>query len=173
MNTGERIKQRRTELGLDVDELAVKIGKSRATIYRYENGDIENMPTTVLEPIAKALETTPAYLMGWEEVRDITLTDKLNTLASANREELDRYATYLMLTQRQCISDTNKNEYIDYVVASYVSKLNRYGKKEAEKRIKELTLIPIYTDSSIPIAAHNDDTGEEQQQLMQEDIDEL
>ena len=45
MNTGDRIKQRRIELGLTADDLAQKIGKSRATIYRYENGDIENMPT--------------------------------------------------------------------------------------------------------------------------------
>ena len=65
MNTGDRIKQRRLELGLTADDLAQKIGKSRATIYRYENGDIENMPTPILEPLAKALDTTPADLMGW------------------------------------------------------------------------------------------------------------
>ena len=70
MNTGDRIKQRRIALGLSVDELAEKIGKSRATIYRYENGDIENMPTPVLEPLAKALETTPADLMGWSPVEE-------------------------------------------------------------------------------------------------------
>lgn len=67
MNIGDRIKQRRLELKLTVDELAEKIGKSRATIYRYENGDIENMPTTILEPLAKALDTTPADLMGWTQ----------------------------------------------------------------------------------------------------------
>ena len=67
MNTGDRIKQRRIELGLSVDDLAEKIGKSRATIYRYENGDIENMPTPILEPLAKALDTTPADLMGWTQ----------------------------------------------------------------------------------------------------------
>lgn len=75
MNTGDRIKQRRMELSLSVDELADKIGKSRATIYRYENGDIENMPTPVLEPLAKALETTPAQLMGWESVNDEEIGD--------------------------------------------------------------------------------------------------
>lgn len=68
MNTGDRIKQRRMELGLTVDDLAERINKSRATIYRYENGDIENMPATILEPLAKALYTTPADLMGWEQV---------------------------------------------------------------------------------------------------------
>lgn len=67
MTIGERIKQRRIELGLSVDELADKLNKNKATIYRYENNDIENFPTTVLEPLAKVLETTPAKLMGWED----------------------------------------------------------------------------------------------------------
>lgn len=65
MRIGERIKQRRLELGYTADMLAKMLNKNRATIYRYENGDIENMPIDVLEPLAKALNTTPAYLMGW------------------------------------------------------------------------------------------------------------
>lgn len=67
MRIGERIKQRRLELGYTADTLAKLLNKNRATIYRYENGDIENMPIDVLEPLAKALNTTPAYLMGWQE----------------------------------------------------------------------------------------------------------
>lgn len=67
MRIGERIKQRRLELGYTADALAKLLNKNRSTIYRYENGDIENMPIDVLEPLAKALNTTPAYLMGWQE----------------------------------------------------------------------------------------------------------
>ena len=67
MRIGERIKQRRLELGYIADALAKLLNKNRATIYRYENGDIENMPIDVLEPLAKALNTTPAYLMGWTD----------------------------------------------------------------------------------------------------------
>ena len=66
MTIGERIKERRKQLGLTVDELAERLGKNRATIYRYESNDIEKLPTTVLEPLAKALDVTPAYLMGWD-----------------------------------------------------------------------------------------------------------
>ena len=66
MNIGQRIKQRRVELGLSVDDIAEKIGKNRATVYRYESSEIEDLPTSILEPLAKALSTTPAYLMGWE-----------------------------------------------------------------------------------------------------------
>lgn len=67
MNVGQRIKMRREQLGMTVDELASLINKNRATVYRYEKGDIESLPTTVLKPLAKALKTTPEYLMGWEE----------------------------------------------------------------------------------------------------------
>ena len=65
MTTGDRIKQRRKDLGMSVSELARELGKNRATIYRYESNDIENLPVNVLEPLAKALDTTPAQLMGW------------------------------------------------------------------------------------------------------------
>lgn len=73
MSIGRKIKERRKELNLSVDELAARINKNRATIYRYESSEIENLPITILEPLAKALETTPAYLMNWEE----DTTDKL------------------------------------------------------------------------------------------------
>lgn len=65
-NIGARIKQARIDAGFSVEELAKKIGKNRATIYRYESGEIADLPTTILEPLAKALGTTPAQLMGWE-----------------------------------------------------------------------------------------------------------
>lgn len=67
MKIGERIQARRKALGLSVDELAELLGKNRATIYRYEGGDIEKLPTTILEGLARALRTTPSYLMGWED----------------------------------------------------------------------------------------------------------
>jgi len=75
MNIGQRIKNRRKELKLSVDELASRLGKDRSTIYRYENGDIENLPLDVLAPIANVLDTTPGYLMGWEDITEETKKD--------------------------------------------------------------------------------------------------
>ena len=67
MRVGERIKSRRKEIGLSVEKVAKELGVSPATVYRYESNDIMNMRIDKLEPIAKALRTTPAYLMGWED----------------------------------------------------------------------------------------------------------
>ena len=67
MTTGQRIRDLRKQQGLSAEDLAAKLGLSAATIYRYENGDIEKVRGDILEPLAKILHTTPAYLMGWEE----------------------------------------------------------------------------------------------------------
>lgn len=65
MEIYERIKQRRKEIGLSAETVAEKLGVSPATIYRYEKNDIKKFPTDILEPLAKILRTTPAYLL-WE-----------------------------------------------------------------------------------------------------------
>lgn len=70
MTIGQKIKELRKQLNMSVDDLAAKLGKNRATVYRYEKGDIENLPLDVLEPLAKALETTPGYLIGWESNKE-------------------------------------------------------------------------------------------------------
>lgn len=67
MTTGERIKKRRVQLGLTVPEVADRLGVSVATMYRYEKGEIEKLPSSVLAPLSHLLRTTPAWLMGWEE----------------------------------------------------------------------------------------------------------
>lgn len=82
MRIGERIKQRRLELGYTADALAKMLNKNRSTIYRYENGDIENMPIDMLKPLAKALNTTPSYLMGWQELHQESTSTLPNKIES-------------------------------------------------------------------------------------------
>ena len=67
MNTiGERIKQRRTELGLSQDELAEKMGyKSRSTIAKIEKGVNDVVQANIVK-FSKILNTSIAYLMGWD-----------------------------------------------------------------------------------------------------------
>ena len=77
MTTGERIKFRRKEIGFSAEKVADIIGVSPATIYSYEKGDIEKVPGDVLFSIAKALHTTPAYLMGWEEAPESISADNI------------------------------------------------------------------------------------------------
>ena len=66
MTTGQRMKERRKQIGISAETVAARLGVSPATIYRYENGGIDKVPGDLLAPIAEVLQTTPAYLMGWE-----------------------------------------------------------------------------------------------------------
>lgn len=60
------IKNRRTELGMSQEELAEKMGyTSRSTIAKIEAGK-NDIPQSKIQAFAKALDTTPGFLMGWE-----------------------------------------------------------------------------------------------------------
>lgn len=64
-NIGERIKKRRKKLGMTQEDLSNKLGyKSKTTI---ENGTNDIMQNRVID-FAKALHTTPAYLMGYSDL---------------------------------------------------------------------------------------------------------
>lgn len=64
---GERIKQRREELGLSQDELARLVGyKSRSSINKIELG-FRDLTQSKIKRIADALQTTPSYIMSWLE----------------------------------------------------------------------------------------------------------
>lgn len=79
MTVNKRIKERRKELGLTVDEVAKALGKNRATVYRYESEEIKKLPVSVLEDLAKVLRTTPAELLapdGPIQPQPITMTRK-------------------------------------------------------------------------------------------------
>lgn len=69
LKIGDRIKQRRIELNMSQDELARRLGyKSRSSINKIER-DASGLPQTKIAAIASALQTTPSYIMGWEEVQ--------------------------------------------------------------------------------------------------------
>ena len=64
MTFGERVRQRREELGLSQDELARKLGyRSRSTINKIELGKNDIGQSKIIA-FAKALETTIDYLLG-------------------------------------------------------------------------------------------------------------
>lgn len=76
MTVGERIRNRRIELELTQEELAHKLGyKSKASINKIELG-IQDLPQKKIAEVAKALETTPSDLMGWNERGFIHVSEK-------------------------------------------------------------------------------------------------
>lgn len=72
MDISKKLKDRRKELHLTMLEVAQKVGVSEATVSRWESGDIANMRRDKIALLAKALQVSPAYIMGWEDNYPVT-----------------------------------------------------------------------------------------------------
>lgn len=122
MEIGERIKLRREELGMSQAELAKKVGyTSRSSIAKVET-NANGMVQSKVIAFAKALQTTPAYLMGWVESTDSekkndTIADIIlklrsdsnylelcSNLQNLNPEQLEAVKTFLTVFQKQDIN---------------------------------------------------------------------
>ena len=89
MTIGKRIRKRRKELNMSVDELARKVGKDRSTIYRYENGDIGNMPLELVMPMVEALKMTPQELLSFFVLKSEWFSERAECLATAEGYEFN------------------------------------------------------------------------------------
>ena len=67
MNIGEKIKTLRIKKGLTLEEVGNKVGVGKSTVRKWETGIIANMRRDKIAALASALDTTPAYLMGWKD----------------------------------------------------------------------------------------------------------
>ena len=70
---GERIKERRTELGLSMPELGKRIGVNKSTIQRYEADGVDPKRTMIINGLAEALLTTPEWLTGLSDDKEYSI----------------------------------------------------------------------------------------------------
>ncbi|WP_303815391.1 helix-turn-helix domain-containing protein [Selenomonas ruminantium] len=66
MHNNQSLAERRKELGLTLDEVAKSVGVSKATVSRWESGEIDNMRRDRIAALAKALRVSPLTIMGIE-----------------------------------------------------------------------------------------------------------
>lgn len=119
MTIGERIRKKREERGMTLEELSKYINVSRQTMSRYETGAIKGVPSDKMELIASVLKTTPAYLMGWEENPVIVQAAK----QAAFRKEIGDLTDaemYLVRTYRKA-TDTERS--FLYTAATLVTRV--------------------------------------------------
>lgn len=96
---GNKIKTRRKELNITQEELAKMTGyTTRSTINKIEQG-INDMPLSKVSVFAKALNTTPSYLMGWEDEINVDIDMRnnsgtiSNSIGSDSSESNNTYTT--------------------------------------------------------------------------------
>lgn len=85
MNINEIIKEKRIQMGLTMLELSQIVGVSEGTISRWESGDIENMRRDKIGALARALNISPAVIMGWEDPHsNNTINGNNNIIGNGN-----------------------------------------------------------------------------------------
>ena len=67
---GARIKERRQALDMSAANLADRLSMSKATIHRYENGEISKIKMPVVMSISQVLKVNPAWLLGKSDCPD-------------------------------------------------------------------------------------------------------
>ena len=117
-NIGNKIRERREELGMSQDELAVKMGyKSRSTIAKIEKGVNDVVQSNIVK-FAEVLSTTPAYLMGWldnVEEKPVETAHKLADLFLGFELKETDSEVALMLEEYQSLTDQKKAQVREYI----------------------------------------------------------
>ena len=71
MEMGGKLKKRRLELGLTLEDVGNLVGVSKSTVMKWETGFIENMRRDNVALLAKALRVSPLWIMGMDEPESI------------------------------------------------------------------------------------------------------
>lgn len=157
----DRIKQRRLELNMSQDDLAKKTGyKTKSAISRIESGQ-RDLTQSQIEIFSKALDTTPSFLMGWEneESKHSSYSDEriiipFSKLNDEGKEKAISYTQDLVDSGKYSIKVKEDNisympsteEMLDYLkeipMAAFDGKLNIYEMSDEDlyslyKLIKE------------------------------------
>ncbi|WP_072593778.1 helix-turn-helix domain-containing protein [Streptobacillus ratti] len=126
------LKKTRINLGLTQEELAQKIDyKTKGSIARIENGE-RDLPIDKLKLLAKALNTTPEYLVGWEAIKedekmlngkyDISMLDKLEI---KKVEKFMNFNEVMFMNEDNELTEDDK----DILINSYIEILIQQRKR--------------------------------------------
>jgi transcriptional regulator with XRE-family HTH domain len=106
-----KIKQLRQAKGMTLEQVATIVGVGKSTVRKWETGMIANMRRDKIGLLAKALDTTPAYLMGWEDIDSIPPLD-LQLFGSPKSEESELTEAEEMLLELFRRVPENKQEVV-------------------------------------------------------------
>ena len=112
MNIGDRVKLLREQKGMTQEELATKLGyKSKSSVTHIEKG--RDIPRSMVVTLADILDTTPAYLMGWEDKVSDPLSELMQKYDNIKPIKLKRFP---MLGEIACgkpiFADEDREHYV-------------------------------------------------------------
>lgn len=131
---GRKLKSLRHHFGLTQAKLAEMLHVTPITISRYENNLRQPGMRTLLN-IANVLDIDDDYLVQ-------SATSEYEDWLEYKANYMEEYSKFLEFTKHELENIGRFSTSID----NYLKELNAEGKKEAVKRVEELTYIPKYTE---------------------------
>lgn len=99
MEIKDIIKKRREELNLTYEQLGNMVGVGKSTVRKWETGMIENMRRDNIIALSKALNISPAEIMGWtdnsenhqRELKDLKLENDLKEIIISKYNNIQEF----------------------------------------------------------------------------------
>ena len=88
MDFKDKIRLLRVNIGATLEQIGNEVGVSKATVKRWESGEIANIRRDKIFKLAQALHTTPAYLMGWDDEKPLSVSTE--GLSDIKRDLIDK-----------------------------------------------------------------------------------
>lgn len=133
---GDRIKYARDLRNATLDDIAKKVGVTKSTVQRYENGKINTIKIPVVESIAVALNVNPSWIVGKSDMMELPT------------QKVPKIIEYYKL-----LNDTGKHEATKRV--KELTELSQYTKSDNDFSTEFSTEIVPIKEHLIPNAAHH------------------
>ena len=158
-----RIKQRRKELGLSLQEVSDKAGISKSTLQRYETGSIKNIPLRKLASLSRALKTSADWILGWRKDADerTSIDNDLNKILDYLGYRLDAWPRTGAQIYIHCDSGSGpitESEYrqfrdsiVSYILFNVTNLANMAINREERRMESETEKLCAYLSSIQPI----------------------
>lgn len=92
---GQRIRAKRIEKDMTMEQLATALGVKASAINKYEKGIVENIKRSTIQQMANIFECDPAWLMGFDETPEEVpqynpaIQDFIEILPKLNDEQIN------------------------------------------------------------------------------------
>ena len=159
MELGQRIKMLRERQGLTLEELGNRVGVGKSTVRKWELGIIANMKRDKIASMARALDVSPGYLMGWEDNLDVDIEE----------DDIDEDIRQLELRTNIMIEQKKLYDLVDKLGRDTLEQLNDTNLSKVKTYAENLLAIQ-QMEEPVLMAAHHDNPTAEQQALIMEDM---
>lgn len=148
MEMSDKIRVLRDSLGLTLEQVGNAVGVGKSTVRKWESGDIKNMRRDKIAALARILQTTPAYLMGWEEDETSNIPTAKNIFPIGKGSRIPLYGRIACGTPILAVEDLEETVWLpDGIRADFA--LTCCGDSMINARIFDGDIVYVRTASAV------------------------